>query len=79
MAALELRIDSIPVPLDEVENVAPKILRGEAQPLPDLLPPQTPARPLRRPVALAPPELPRRNRRPMTCGLPIESHWTPQT
>ena len=35
MAALELRIDSIPVPLDEVENVAPEILRGE---IPDSLP-----------------------------------------
>ena len=35
MAALELRIDSLPVPLDEVENVAPEILSGE---IPDSLP-----------------------------------------
>ena len=33
--ALEARIDSLPVPLEDVQNVAPEILRGE---LPDSLP-----------------------------------------
>ncbi len=36
MRALEARIDSLPVPLEEVEHVAPEILRGE---IPDSLPP----------------------------------------
>ena len=36
MRALEARIDSLPVSLDEVEHVAPEILRGE---IPDSLPP----------------------------------------
>ena len=35
MRALEARIDSLPVPLDEVVHVAPEILRGE---IPDSLP-----------------------------------------
>lgn len=36
MRALEARIDSLPVPLEEVQHVAPEILRGE---IPDSLPP----------------------------------------
>ncbi len=36
MAVLQARIDSLPVPLDEVVNVAPEILRGE---IPETLPP----------------------------------------
>lgn len=35
MRAIEARIDSLPVPLDDVMNVAPEILRGE---IPDSLP-----------------------------------------
>ena len=35
MRSVEARIDSLPVPLDDVSNVAPEILRGE---LPDSLP-----------------------------------------
>lgn len=35
MRAIEARIDSLPVPLDDVMNVAPEILQGE---IPDSLP-----------------------------------------
>ena len=35
-AALQVRLDSVPVPLDEVENIAPEILRGD---IPETLPP----------------------------------------